>query len=183
MGDAVRELWPELEWIEDAELREATAKTWETAMERSPLEPQDLREIPFTLLVPGLTVTFMEHKRAVVHIARRSAEAMAEFGEIEGGRRYALERSAEEMETVHVAGEFETGSTPLGPFVYVNDEGEVSTVICRCMPTQVESIEGSVEIDADAPAEKIAALKAAVDAHCPVLDMLSTPVPTKISLA
>ncbi|MGH2570985.1 MAG: phosphohydrolase, partial [bacterium] len=79
MRDAVRELWPELEWIEDRALREATAKTWETALARSPLTPRDLREIPFTLLVPGLDVTFMEHKRAVVHIARRSAEAMAEF--------------------------------------------------------------------------------------------------------
>jgi putative nucleotidyltransferase with HDIG domain len=79
MGDAVRELWPELEWIEDRALREATAKTWETALARSPLTPRDLREIPFTLLVPGLDVTFMEHKRAVVHIARRSAEAMTHF--------------------------------------------------------------------------------------------------------
>ena len=79
MADAVRELWPELEWIEDSRLREATAKTWETALSRSPLEAKDLREIPFTLLVEDLRVTFMEHKRAVVHIARRSAEAMAEF--------------------------------------------------------------------------------------------------------
>ena len=79
MRDEVRELWPELAWIEDSGLREATAKTWETALARSPLEPRDLHEIPFTLLVPGLDVTFMAHKRAVVHIARRSAEAMAEF--------------------------------------------------------------------------------------------------------
>ena len=79
MTDAIRGLWPELDWIEDAGLQEATAKTWETALERSPLRPEDLHEIPFTLLVPGLDVTFMEHKRAVVHIARRSAEAMTEF--------------------------------------------------------------------------------------------------------
>jgi putative nucleotidyltransferase with HDIG domain len=79
MNEAVRELWPELEWIEDEQLREATARTWERALERSPLEPADLHEIPFTLLVPGLEVTFMEHKRAVVHIARRAAEAMREF--------------------------------------------------------------------------------------------------------
>jgi len=79
MKDAVRELWPELDWIEDAGLRGATSRTWEVALERSPLSPRDLHEIPFTLLVPGLDVTFMEHKRAVVHIARRSAEAMTEF--------------------------------------------------------------------------------------------------------
>lgn len=49
------------------------------AFELSPLEPEDLKHIPFTLLVPDCPVTFMEHKRAVVHIARRAAEAMREF--------------------------------------------------------------------------------------------------------
>ncbi len=79
MDAAIVELWPELEWIENPQLREATAKTWEVAMSRSPLVSADLNEIPFTLLVKDLDVTFMEHKRAVVHIARRSAEAMQEF--------------------------------------------------------------------------------------------------------
>lgn len=79
MRETVQGLWPELEWIEDAGLREATTRTWEVALSRSLLEPSALNEIPFTLLVKDLDVTFMEHKRAVVHIARRSAEAMAEF--------------------------------------------------------------------------------------------------------
>jgi len=79
VNDAVRQLWPELEWIRDDRLREATEKTWAVALTRSPLEPQDLLTIPFTLLVKDLDVTFMEHKRAVVHIARRAAEAMREF--------------------------------------------------------------------------------------------------------
>jgi putative nucleotidyltransferase with HDIG domain len=75
----IAQLWPEISWIGDAGLRQAVTRTWATAMERSPLSPADLLEIPFTLLIPGLDVTFMEHKRAVVHIARRSAEAMREF--------------------------------------------------------------------------------------------------------
>lgn len=79
MHDAVRELWPELEWIQDADLRERTTETWARGFERSPLEPADLDEIPFTLLIPDCPATFMEHKRCVVHIARRSAEAMQEF--------------------------------------------------------------------------------------------------------
>ena len=78
MGQQERELWPELEWIEDMELREAVEKTWVKAFEESALEPSDLNEIPFTLLVPNCPATFMEHKRCVVHIARRSAEAMQE---------------------------------------------------------------------------------------------------------
>ena len=79
MRDAVEKLWPELQWIESPDLRESVTETWVRSMERSPLDPQDLNEIPFTLLVPNCQATFMEHKRCVVHIARRSAEAMQEF--------------------------------------------------------------------------------------------------------
>ena len=78
MRDAVKRLWPELEWIADPALREQTARTWDRAFELSPLKPEDLERIPFTLLVPNCPVTFMEHKRCVVHIARRAAEAMRE---------------------------------------------------------------------------------------------------------
>jgi len=64
-------LWPELEWIKDKDLREKTTKTWQLALERSVLTPDDLKKIPFTLLCgPDLKVTFMDHKRSVVHIAR-----------------------------------------------------------------------------------------------------------------
>jgi len=79
MREAIERLWPELGWIGDAALREAVLGTWIEAFEHSPLVPQDLDEIPFTLLVPDCPATFMEHKRCVVHIARRSAEAMREF--------------------------------------------------------------------------------------------------------
>ncbi len=79
MHDAVRRLWPELQWIEDRELRERVTETWVRAFELSPLAPEDLDRIPFTLLIPNCPVTFMEHKRCVVHIARDAAEAMQEF--------------------------------------------------------------------------------------------------------
>lgn len=79
MREAVEELWPELEWIQNPDLREQVTRTWMRAFELSPLEPQDLKEIPFTLLVPGCPATFMEHKRCVVHIARRAAESMQQF--------------------------------------------------------------------------------------------------------
>ncbi|MFQ5995181.1 MAG: HD domain-containing protein [Acidiferrobacterales bacterium] len=79
MRDAVEKLWPEINWIEDPELRESVTQTWIRAFERSPLSPQDLNAIPFTLRVRDCPVTFMAHKRCVVHIARRSAEAMRTF--------------------------------------------------------------------------------------------------------
>ena len=79
MRGAVEKLWPELAWIADPQLREQVTATWVRAFELSPLTPEDLQTIPFTLLVPNCPVTFMEHKRCVVHIARKSAEAMREF--------------------------------------------------------------------------------------------------------
>jgi putative nucleotidyltransferase with HDIG domain len=79
MREAVNELWPEIAWIEDGKLREQVALAWGRALERSPLKPDDLNRIPFTLLVPNCPITFMEHKRCVVHIARKSAESMNEF--------------------------------------------------------------------------------------------------------
>jgi putative nucleotidyltransferase with HDIG domain len=80
MTEEVRKLWPELEWIKDDSLREKTARTWETALERSVLTAADLDKIPFTLLCgPDLKVSFMAHKRCVVHVAKASGDKMNEF--------------------------------------------------------------------------------------------------------
>ena len=73
-------LWPELNWIKDTDLREKTAATWELALEKSVLSTDDLYRIPFTLLAgPDLKVSFMDHKRAVVHIARDCGNQFAKF--------------------------------------------------------------------------------------------------------
>jgi putative nucleotidyltransferase with HDIG domain len=80
MTDTVIKLWPELEWIKDTGLREKTARTWELALSRSVLNPDDLEKIPFTLLCgPDLKVSFMAHKRCVVHVAKESGEKMNQF--------------------------------------------------------------------------------------------------------
>jgi putative nucleotidyltransferase with HDIG domain len=79
MREEVLKIWPEIAWIGDERLREQVLQTWIRAFERSPLSPKDLGEIPFTLLIPGCRVTFMQHKRCVVHVAQKSAESMKEF--------------------------------------------------------------------------------------------------------
>lgn len=76
----IQKLWPELGWINNQELRESTAHTWELALEKSVLTADDLDRIPFTLLCgPGMNVSFMAHKRCVVHLARVCGEKMNEF--------------------------------------------------------------------------------------------------------
>ena len=49
MRESVLRIWPELEWIQVPPLREQVTNTWVLALERSPLNPADLEEIPFTL--------------------------------------------------------------------------------------------------------------------------------------
>jgi len=79
MHRTVKQLWPEIDWIEDFQLREQVTETWVKALERSPLRVNDLKQIPFTLLVSDCPITFLEHKRCVVHIARDAAKAMQAF--------------------------------------------------------------------------------------------------------
>jgi putative nucleotidyltransferase with HDIG domain len=79
MRDIIKRLWPEIDWIADLQLREQVTQTWIKALQHSPLQADDLNQIPFTLLVPNCPISFMEHKRCVVHIARESALAMQAF--------------------------------------------------------------------------------------------------------
>lgn len=75
----IHNLWPELDWISDLELRHKTAETWALAFSRSSLSADDLESIPFTLLVPDCSVSFITHKRAVVHLAKKTGEEIIRF--------------------------------------------------------------------------------------------------------
>jgi len=81
MTEDVKKLWgEELSWIKDQQLRDATAKTWELALQKSVLKADDLFKIPFTLLCgPDMKVSFMAHKQSVVHIARDAGNQMNRF--------------------------------------------------------------------------------------------------------
>ncbi len=79
MADKIEELWPELSWIKDDTLRKQTGDTWALALNLSKLTADDLREIPFTLKAKDCKVSFMAHKRAVVHMSRECAKIMTEF--------------------------------------------------------------------------------------------------------
>lgn len=78
--EQAKQLWPELNWIKDDKLREATMHTWALALQKSVLSPEDLNIIPFTLLCgPDFKVSFMCHKRAVVHVSKDCGEQMNKF--------------------------------------------------------------------------------------------------------
>jgi len=81
----------------------------------------------------GLSLLFVD-----AGLEERAAEA---YGPPLAGRRYSVERATEDAPDTIVAGLFEPGATPLGPFVYLSAERQdVVAVICRCMPSRVDDI-------------------------------------------
>ena len=82
MKDEVMAIWPEINWIKDEELKLKTRDSWVYAIEQSPLEPKDLEEIPFSLLIKNCNVSFMNHKRTCVQLAVDIAKKMVKnFGD------------------------------------------------------------------------------------------------------
>ncbi|HUU46617.1 MAG TPA: HD domain-containing protein [Acidobacteriota bacterium] len=65
MKDEILSIFPEINEIKDTKLREKVVATWVSAMNRSDLTLDDLRGMPFTLLVSEVNVTFVEHVRTV----------------------------------------------------------------------------------------------------------------------
>ncbi len=82
MRDKIMEIWPEINWIEDKELKEKTLQCWIYAVENSVLSPDDLQVIPFSLLIKDCNISFMNHKRTAVQISVDIANRMKEnFGD------------------------------------------------------------------------------------------------------
>ena len=82
MKEKVLNIWPEIKWIKDDNLRSKTLAAWVYAIEQSPLKPDDLEKIPFSLLIKDCNVSFMNHKRTCVQLAVDIAKIMvANFGD------------------------------------------------------------------------------------------------------
>ncbi|MGE5859120.1 MAG: HD domain-containing protein [Ignavibacteria bacterium] len=78
MKAKVLSIWPEINWIENKELREKVLNCWVYAIENSPLTPEDLQVIPFSLLIKDCKISFMNHKRTAVQLSVDIAKRMKE---------------------------------------------------------------------------------------------------------
>lgn len=78
MREKIKNIWPEIELIKNDDIKEKTYKCWEYAIEKSPLEPEDLQTIPFSLLIDNCDITFMNHKRTAVQLSIDIAKRMEE---------------------------------------------------------------------------------------------------------
>jgi len=81
MRNKVLEIWPEINWIKNEELKEKTLQCWMYAIGNSVLSPEDLQVIPFSLLIKDCGISFMNHKRTAVQLSVDIANRMiANFG-------------------------------------------------------------------------------------------------------
>jgi len=79
MRDRLLELIPEFDLIQDERLYEKCVRAWLGAMEETGWTPDDLTQMPFTLLINPCPASFIEHTRAVTLTAIRSAQVFAEI--------------------------------------------------------------------------------------------------------
>lgn len=68
MSDLVGRLLPEVNEIQDKELRQKTISCWEDAIAFRGWSEELLRNIPFTLLAENVKITFIDHVRAVCNM-------------------------------------------------------------------------------------------------------------------
>jgi len=73
VGLDILSLLPEIDMIGDHALREQVANVWDVALERSSFD--DLRSIPFTLLIEELDDTLIEHTGRVTRTAIAAGKA------------------------------------------------------------------------------------------------------------
>lgn len=78
MRNKIFEIWPEINWIQNEELKEKVFKCWLFAIENSVLSIEDLQVIPFSLLIKDCKVSFITHKRTAVKLAVEMAKIMKE---------------------------------------------------------------------------------------------------------
>ncbi len=86
MNDTTKEqilnIWPEINWINDKDIREKTLNAWVWAVSQSTLTIDDLETIPFSLLIKDCSISFLNHKRTCIHLAVDIAKRMkTNFGD------------------------------------------------------------------------------------------------------
>lgn len=74
MKKRIRELLPEIQWIQDQELQDKVVDTYNNALVMGNWKADDMADIPFTLLIPNCPYSYLEHVRGVTRIAKASME-------------------------------------------------------------------------------------------------------------
>lgn len=85
----------------------------------------------------------------IVYVAQSVEDAAAsEFGPPESPRHFSIERPLAEAPETIVPRILSDGPQPMGPFIYIDaNKHEVTTLLCRCMPSQVEDFRNNQYFD------------------------------------
>ncbi len=73
-------IFPELDWIEDEELRGKVAGVWDASCRRGGWTIDAVASIPFTLLISAGGVSLVDHTRLVTSLSREIGRTMKEVG-------------------------------------------------------------------------------------------------------
>lgn len=79
MKSEIIDLFPEINQIKDEDLKQKVISVWEEAIEQGGWKIEDLKKIPFTLLIPDCGINLIEHTRAVTHTALEAAKVILKF--------------------------------------------------------------------------------------------------------
>jgi putative nucleotidyltransferase with HDIG domain len=79
MKSEIRELIPEINQINDEDLKKKVISVWEEAINQGGWKVEDLHTIPFTLLIPDCKTNLIEHTRAVTNIGLVIAKILLMF--------------------------------------------------------------------------------------------------------
>ncbi len=92
MRNKLLSLIPEFQLIDDPGLQEKTIMIWLDAMKKSQWQVEDLKEMPFTLLIRHTSVNIIEHTRAVTLCSLQIADVLKQEyqGKIKINRDYLL---------------------------------------------------------------------------------------------
>ena len=77
MKEQIREIFPEVNLIEDEKLKDQVLEAWVMATKRGGYQPEDIKRIPFTL-VKKVDINFAQHVQSVTRICLKVAETFDE---------------------------------------------------------------------------------------------------------
>ncbi len=78
MSQKLLSIMPEFELIKNEELRDRSVRVWQEAMNKGGWSAEDLKEMPFTLLIENTPINIIDHTRAVTLCSLRIAEILSE---------------------------------------------------------------------------------------------------------
>ncbi len=76
MASRITSLIPEFNLIEDSQLRQQTIKVWQEAIKSRSWTLEDLKAMPFTLLIEEAQVNIIQHTRAVTICAYKIGQVL-----------------------------------------------------------------------------------------------------------